>query len=164
MSSVGLQLNFLNRVATLPIVNSAIGFATDTYSRVKNSNGLINATLTSAEQSFYFLANTAKPVLDKFEKPISAADSFACQNFDYFQKKVTVTNKTPEDIRVEGKRLFDLSVAQFQGIRLYGNAKIGEIRDYGLNKVNNALESSYVKALVRSVDTAIYLTENAVDH
>jgi len=151
-------------MATLPIVNSAIGFATDTYSRLKNSNGLVNATLSRAEQSILYVANTAKPVIDKFEKPISAADNYACQGFDKLQQTVPALNKSTDEIRVETRRLIDLSVAQFGGIRQYGNSKIREIREYGLNKVNVALESPYVKALVRSVDTAIELTENAVDH
>jgi hypothetical protein len=159
-----IQLQFLNRVATLPIINSAIGFATDTYSRIKNSNGLVNATLSRAEQSIIFVANTAKPVLDKFEKPISAADNYACQGFDKLQKTVPALNKSTDELRVETKRLIDLSVAQFGGIRQYGNSKIRDLKEYGLNKVNVALESPYVKALVRSVDTAIELTENAVDH
>jgi len=159
-----MQLQFLNRVATLPIVNSAIGYASDTYSRLKNYNGLVNATLSRAEQSILYVANTAKPVFEKFEKPISAADSFACQGFDKLQKTVPALNKSTEEIRVETKRLFDSSVAQIGGIRQYGNDKIREIREYGLNKVNTALESTYVKALIRSVDTAIDLTENAIDH
>jgi len=164
MSSAPIKFEFFNRVATLPIVNSAIGYATDTYSRLKNYNGLVNATLSRAEQSIMFVATTAKPVIDKFERPISAADNIACQGFEKLQKTVPVLNKSTDEIRAETKRWYDSSISQMVGIKQYGNDKIRELREYGVNTVNNALDSTVVKALVRSVDTAIDLTENAIDH
>jgi hypothetical protein len=159
-----IQIQILSRFANLPIVNSAINLATDGYSRLKSYNGLVRATLSKAEQSIIFVATTAKPVIDKFEKPISIADNIACQGFDKLQEKVPVLKKSPEEIKDETKKLYEGSVSRIVDIRKYGNDKFRDIKDYSYNKVNDVLESPYIKAFLKSVDTAIDLTENAVDH
>jgi len=64
-----IQFQIISRFASLPIVHSAIGLASDGYSRIKSYNSLISATLSKAEQSILFVATSAKPVIDKLEKP-----------------------------------------------------------------------------------------------
>jgi len=159
-----IQIQVLSRFASLPIINSAIGFATDGYSRFKSYNGLIGATLSKAEQSILFMATTAKPVIEKLEKPISIADNIACQGLDKLQEKVPALNKSTEEIKDDTKKLFEGSVNRIEDIRKYGNTKFRGIKDYGVTKVTTVLDSPYIKAFLKSIDTAIDLTHNAVDH
>jgi len=42
------MVEFLNRMASLPLVNSALGVATTGYGRIKSYNGLVAATLDRA--------------------------------------------------------------------------------------------------------------------
>jgi len=60
--------------------------------------------------------------------------------------------------------LFEGGVSRIEDMRKYGNDKFRGIKDYGYNKVNGVLDSPYIKAFLKSIDTAIDLTNNAVDH
>lgn len=168
MSSNPIQIQILSRVASLPLINSAIGLATDGYSRIKSYNSLVSATLSRAEKSLLFVASnvvtTAQPVINKFEKPIQYADTIACQGLDKLEQRVPAIKKSPEELRDETKRLYEGSFVRIGEMKKYGNDKITSIKDYGLTKVGVVLESTYVKAFLKSVDTAIDLTNNAVDH
>lgn len=159
-----IQIQIISRFASLPIINSAIGLATNGYSRIKGYNGLVSATLSRAEQSISYLATSAKPVIEVLEKPISIADNFACQGLDKLQEKVPAIKKSPEEIKDETKKLLEGSVSRFGDMRKYGNDKIRGIKDYGYNKVHDVFDSPYIKAFLKSIDTAIDLTNNAVDH
>jgi len=158
------QIQIISRVASLPIIHSALGFATDTYGRVKGLNGLVGATLNRAEQSIQFVAATAKPVIAQFERPISIADNIACQGLNKLEEKVPAIKKSPEEIKGETIKLYEGSVSRINGIKKYGNEKVQEIKNFGFSKVNIVLDTPYVKALLKSVDTAIELTESTVDH
>jgi len=164
MSTNGVHFQILTRVAKLPLVSSAIDLASDSYARLKSSNGLLNATLSRAEQSLMFVVSTAKPVIDKLEKPISMADNIACQGLDKLQEKVPAITKSAEEIRGDTKKLYEGSVVRFSEITRFGNDKVRGLKDYSVSRISLVLESAYVKAFLRSVDTAIDLTENAVDH
>jgi len=168
MSENGVQLQILSRLANLPIVSSAIDYASGGYARLKSCNGLVSTTLLRAEQSLASLTSTvvstAKPVISRLERPISIADHMVCQGFDKLQDKVPAIKKSPEEIKDETVKLYEGSVGRLGEMTRYGNETIVGIKDYGVNKVYVLLDSTYAKAFLRSVDTAIDLTENAVDH
>jgi len=163
-SNTPIKFEALSQISSIPLVNSAISLAIGGYSRLKSYNRLISATLSGAEQSIAFVATTAKPVLEKFEKPISIADNIACQGLNKLQEKVPVINKSPEEIKDETKKLFEGSVNKIDGIRKYGTGKLQGVKEYSYGKVNGIFQSPYIKAFLNSIDTAIDLTHNAVDH
>jgi len=159
-----LQIQILSRFANLPIIHSAIGLATDGYSRIKSYNGLVTATLSKAEQSILYVATSAKPVIEKFEKPIAIADNIACQGLDKLEEKVPALKKSTEEIKDETKKLFEGSVSRITDIRKYGNDKLRDIKEYGYTTVNGVLDSPYIKAFLKTIDNAIDLTHNVVDN
>jgi len=161
-SVIGMEA--ITRFSSLPLVNSAIGLATDGYSRFKGYNKLLSATLSRAEQSILFMASTAKPVIQKLEKQISIADNIACQGLDKLEEKVPALKKSTEEIRDETKKLFEGSVGRIEVMRKYSTDTLSVIKDYGVTKVNGILDSPYIRVFVKSIDTAIDLTHNAVDH
>jgi perilipin-2 len=163
-SNNSIKMEALSRFSSLPLVNSAINLATDGYSRIKGYNSLISATLSRAEQSIAFMASTAQPVIQKFEKPISFADNIACQGLDKLQEKVPAIKKSPEELKDGTKKLVEDGVSRIRVVRKYSTDKIQGIKDYGYNKVNGVLDLPYVRVFIKSIDTAIDLTDKAVDH
>lgn len=159
-----IKIEALSRFSSIPLVSSAINLATDGYSRVKGYNSLISATLSRAEQSIAYMASTAQPVIQKFEKPISIADNLACQGLDKLQEKVPAIKKSPDELKDETRRLLSDGVNRISVVRQYSTDKIQGIKDYGYNKVNTVLDFPLVRVFVRSIDTAIDLTNKAVDH
>jgi len=159
-----LKLEALSRLSSLPLVNSALNLAADGYSRFKSYNSLLSATLSKAEQSLSFVATTAQPVLQKFEKPIHIADNIAVQGLNKLQEKVPAINKSPEEIKDGTKRLLENGVNRIGVVRKYSTDKIQDIKDYGVNKVNGVLDFPIIRVFFNSIDTAIDLTNKTVDH
>jgi len=155
------QVQIFARVASLPFVNSAIGVANDQYGKLKSRNGIIKATLATTENAIFMIAETAKPVINKFDKPISIADNLACTGLDKLEQRVPVIKKNPEEIKGQ---LYNQGMDGFEGMKKLGVDKVNGLRDYSYSKVSELLNSTYFQALLKSVDTAIVLTENTVDH
>jgi len=159
-----IKMEAISRLSSLPLVNSAIGLATDGYSRFKSYNSLLSATLSKAEQSLLFMSSTAKPFIQKLEKPISMADNIACQGLDKLEQKVPALKKSTDELKDETKKLYEGSVQRIGGMRKYSTDKLHDMKDYSVNKVTGILDSSYIRVFIKSIDTAIDLTHNAVDH
>jgi len=162
-TSNAVKIESISRLSSLPLVSSAINLAIDGYSRVKSYNRLISATLSGAEQSVIFMASTAKPMIEKLEKPLSFADSIACQGLDKLEEKVPAVKKSPEEIKDETKKLFNESKDQIENMKKYGAGKLQGMKDYGLNKVQS-FYTPYFNVFTNSIDTALELTNKAVDH
>lgn len=62
------QIQIIKRVRNIPLVKSAIGYASDRYEKIKGYNHLVNSTFSCAENSINYVALTAKPVAMSFEK------------------------------------------------------------------------------------------------
>jgi len=164
MSTHSIKIESLSRFSSIPLVNSAINFASDGYCRFKSYNSLLSATLSRAEQSIAYMASTAQPVIQKLEKPISIADNIACQGLDKLQEKVPVINKSPEELKDGTKKLYEDGVNKIGVVRKYSTDKIQGMKDYGYTKVNGVLDLPYVRVFLKSLDTAIDMTDKAVDH
>jgi len=164
MSSQPIKIEALSRFSSLPLVSSAINLATDGYSRFKSYNSLLSATLSKAEQSIAFMASTAQPVIQKLERPISIADNIACQGLEKLQEKVPAINKSPEELKDGTKKLLEDGVSRIGVVRKYSTDKIQGIKDYGVNKVHGVLDLPFLRVFIKSIDTAIDLTDKAVDH
>jgi len=149
------QMLFFGRVVNIPVVASALQYAADHYERMKE-NKLVGPTMARAVQSIYYVAESAKPVVLKLEKPINFTDSIACQGLSKLEEKVPVIKKSTEEIYNEGWN-------KYEELKKFGTEKVGFFVSFGYNKVTDALDAPYVKAVLRSVDSAIVVTENAVD-
>jgi hypothetical protein len=163
-SNNSIKIESFSRLSSLPLFSSAINLAADGYSKFKGYNSLISATLSKAEQSIAYMAATAQPVIQKLEKPISIADNIACQGLDKLQEKVPAINKSPEELKDGTKKLLEDGVNRIGVVRKYSTDKIQGIKDYGYSKVNGVLDLPYIRVFLKSLDTAIDLTDKAVDH
>lgn len=91
---------FLSRVANLPVVHSAMDYASDTYMKAKDSSpSLIKKTWTTAEDTINFAASRVLPIVQNtFERPIHAVDTLACKTLNKVEETLPVVTKTPEEI------------------------------------------------------------------
>lgn len=160
----GLKSHFVERVVKLPMVHVAWDYATSTYTHLKESNKLVNFTLTNAEKSVSFVAEQAKPVVRKFEKQIQAVDTLACRGLGTLEEKVPLITKRPEQIIGETRKLYSDAVSsRIEGIRSYSNGKVKSVADYGLQKAVDIFGSHLVQSVVTSVDGALVITEHVLD-
>jgi hypothetical protein len=64
-----VHVHSIHRVVDIPVVKSAIGYASGFYTRVKGYNPTLESGLSRAEQTVLLVADSAKPVIQKLEKP-----------------------------------------------------------------------------------------------
>lgn len=96
------QLKVIERVKELPIVEMAINKSAETYSKVKDSNLLVNWALNTAESSL----NTAKkqampiavPIARKLESPIGLVDDTLCFGLDKIEEKIPLVKEQPAQV------------------------------------------------------------------
>ena len=142
--------NIITRVTGLPVVNSAIGQVANMYTKTKEYNGLLKYTFEVAEKSVGTVANTAKPVVNKFEKQINYANDLACSQMDKLEEAYPVITLTPGKIYnnvVDGtKRVLDnTKAAGTQTIDSVANTRVGQV-------------------VCTSMDITLALSELVVDH
>lgn len=65
----------VSRVADIPVVKSALSVATDWYGWVKGYNPVVESGLNRAEQTVLLVAGTARPVIQKLEKPSKSSSA-----------------------------------------------------------------------------------------
>ncbi|KFM67008.1 Perilipin-2, partial [Stegodyphus mimosarum] len=148
-----LRSNFVERVVKLPIVNVAWGYATNTYTHIKESNKLVNFTLTNAEKSVTFVAGQAKPVVLKFEKQIQAVDDLACKGLGTLEEKVPFIKKPADEIIGDTRKLYtDTVYSRLEGILNIGNGAVTSVTSYGKRTVDTILSNQVVKSALTFVD------------
>lgn len=160
----GIRSHFVERVVKLPMVHVAWDYAANTYSHIKESNKLVNFTLTNAEKSVNFVAGQAKPVVMKFEKQIQAVDNLACRGLGTLEEKVPFITKPADEIITDTRKLYTSTVySRLEGLRKYGTNKVKSVSDYSLEKANAILGKEVVDSLLNSVDGALVITESVID-
>ncbi|XP_068910294.1 lipid storage droplets surface-binding protein 1-like isoform X2 [Tenebrio molitor] len=92
------NLESVNRITTLPIVETGWNFAENVYKRIKKSNNLLFWTLEQAESSFHVAVDTALPTIALFEAPISSIDKILCKSLNIMEQKIPSIGLPPEMI------------------------------------------------------------------
>lgn len=147
----------VSRVADIPVVKSALNVATSWYGWVKGYNPVVESGLNRAEQTVLMVAGSARPVIQKLEKPINYADSLVCQGLDKLEEKVPAIKKSPEELKSAGWE-------KLEEVKGYGTSSVDTVKSYVTSQVDRVRSSSYAQAVAKSVDTAMELTEAAVDN
>ncbi|KAI1301661.1 Perilipin-2 [Halotydeus destructor] len=157
VSTSNVQLESVSRVYELPLVKSTIAAATEQYEKLK-SNPIVGPSITKAEQTVSYVAtNAAMPVVSKFEGPLKLADSLVCQGLDKLEENVPAIKKSPEEIK-------SATFEKYEELKGAGVSKVENLKTFGYDKVNDVLGGQYSLAVMKSLDSAMDFTENAVDH
>jgi len=149
-----VHFNFFSKIVSLPMVGSALGFATNSYDRVKNSNAIVTNALSRAEQSVNYVLETSKPVVIKFEKQINFADDFACRSLEKVEEYVPILKQSPTEIKKN-------TMEKYEEMKKAGTDKVVNLKDYGMERINSVVYNQYTQVILKS---ALDLTESAIDH
>ncbi|GFY43755.1 perilipin-3 [Trichonephila inaurata madagascariensis] len=147
------------------MVHVAWDYATNTYSHIKESNRLVNFTLTNAEKTATFVAGQAKPVVLKFEKQIQAVDDLACKGLGTLEEKVPFIKKPADEIIGDTRKLYATTVnSRLDTIKKYGNDTVRSAADFGIRHATAIFGENIVKSVLTSVDGVLIVTQNYVDY
>ncbi|XP_077554932.1 perilipin-2-like [Haemaphysalis longicornis] len=118
-----VQSNFVTRLGELPAVTSLWETAAQSYARAKANPGLLAIAIETAERSAALAVATGKPVVEKLATPIGFVDSLACKGLDKLEEVYPDVKKNAPD------QIVNDAVE-------YGLKKYGDVKDYGIAKVN----------------------------
>ena len=106
----------IDRLADIPIVNSALTNVTDYYGKVKEKNVLLRTSCNLAELSFRTMAFAASPLTSLAKKPILTVDSYLCEKVDELEHNYPSIVKPTEQLTAtaytQAKEVYDKTLKQ----------------------------------------------------
>jgi len=156
MSSEQQTIQIVSRISSIPIIASTFSIASDIYIKMKNYNEMVNMALTKTELSITFVKSKTNRVTKKLEKPISIADTIACNGLDSLEKKVPVIKKSPNEIKGE-------ALKQLLNFRSYGIKKLTIIKDMTVGEVYIVMNAPLMKFFNDRMVSSLGLIEKTMD-
>lgn len=156
MSSEQQTIQIVSRISSIPIIASTFSIASDIYIKMKNYNEMVNMALTKTELSIMFVKSKTNRVTKKLEKPISIADTIACNGLDSLEKKVPVIKKSPNEIKGE-------ALKQLLNFRSYGIKKLTIIKDMTVGEVYIVMNAPLMKFFNDRMVSSLGLIEKTMD-
>ncbi|XP_067824767.1 perilipin-3-like isoform X1 [Heptranchias perlo] len=105
----GSQQNVVDRVTSLPLVSSACDQVAAAYTGTKESYPVVKTVCDMAEQGVKTIsavaASGAKPIMDKLEPQIAAANEYACKGLDKLEEKLPILHQATDQVLAETKEL-----------------------------------------------------------
>jgi hypothetical protein len=108
------SLNSINKVKSLPVVESTCFWLSENYKRLKERNFVTKQTCTIAEStlknSFDCLASI--PLLNKFKPQVDMLDSLACNQLDKLEHAFPILKSDTDTLVNQGKELLNTWTVQ----------------------------------------------------
>ncbi|XP_033108803.1 perilipin-2-like isoform X4 [Anneissia japonica] len=139
-----------SRVLSYPMVSTAVDQVASIYNMSKEKSGLVRCTFEVAEKSVALAAATAKPVVDRCEKPIAMVNGYACKQLDKLEEKVPIITEPTDKV---------VSKVKNETWKVIDNGKKSSS-----NYVNSLIDTRVGNLVTSGVDTALMVTEHAVDY
>lgn len=166
------HLEVLDRVKSIPIVQSAIEKTGSTYSYIKDSHHLINWALNYAEAGLHYATATASPIAaplaKKLEGPINTVDQKLCQGLDIVEQKVPIVRQPPTKIYEAAKHVMNSSlqptIEKLLSAKDSATTQATALKDISVNKANEILSTHYGSMAVQGVDNTSVLVHRLLDH
>lgn len=168
-SSQGESEQFVEKLRDLPVVTDALGKLGALYTGTKEHNRLFRFTLQTAESGLGLVYSTAKPIVNKFEKPIGTLNGIACNQLDRLEQDYPIIAQPTEEVLKRTKETYVKPIAdrvkpitdrvgsvakygadKVQNAKQFTVGKIEGVTNYGLNKVNDVKTYSVNKVLAAS--------------
>lgn len=90
------RMESISRFGSIPVVETGLKTANTVYHKVKESNGLFNWGLETAETIAYAFVDSLRPAAKLIEGPLHRLDNFMCKSLDFVEQKVPSMYLPPE--------------------------------------------------------------------
>jgi hypothetical protein len=170
-------LKTIDRLAEIPIVNSAVSNVTDYYGKVKEKNPILRGTFNLAELSIKTLAFAATPINSLCKRPIESIDGYLCERVEDLEHSYPSITKPTEQltsaiynrtIREPIDTLQSIKDAttnrvtdSIDSIKSYGCDQLNRSALFGVRMVDACLETSLAKLFTNPV---LNFTEKSLDY
>ncbi|KAI8046287.1 hypothetical protein M5D96_002489 [Drosophila gunungcola] len=95
-SGSGLHLEAIDRIGSIPLVESSVKRVETIYDRVKNNNRLFSWYFETAEATISAAYDTVQPAVKLFEPSIRRLDNVMCKSLDILEQRIPLVYLPPE--------------------------------------------------------------------
>ncbi|XP_043576909.1 perilipin-3-like [Chiloscyllium plagiosum] len=179
--------NVVDRVTNLPLVSSACEMVSAAYHSTKENHPYMKTICDVAEQGVKTItavaASGAKPIMDKLEPQISAANEYACKSLDKLEEKLPILHQSTPQVVADTKEMVSSTItgakdAVSNTVTGAKNAVTGAVdmakgavhdsiektKSVMAEGVNTVMTSKVGQMVVTGVDSALNKSEEIVDH
>ncbi|XP_009470252.1 PREDICTED: perilipin-3-like [Nipponia nippon] len=183
------QASAVNRVTSLPLLNSAFNLVSSAYNYTKETHpylsGVCNMAETVAAVAVGSVVGGAQPILNQLEPQIALVNEYACKGLDQLEENLPFLQQPADKVISDTKQLVSTKVmsamdaASAQGAKDLVTNKVTEAVDLtkgavqdGVEKtksvvtstVNTALDAAVSQAVAGGVESVLGISEDLVDH
>ncbi|EDV94987.1 lipid storage droplets surface-binding protein 1 [Drosophila grimshawi] len=94
--SWGLHMEAIDRITSIPLVESSVKRVENIYDKVKNNNRLFSWYFETAEATITAAYETVQPAVKLFEMPIKRLDNVMCKSLDILEQRIPLVYLPPE--------------------------------------------------------------------
>ncbi|XP_067872639.1 perilipin-3-like isoform X2 [Heterodontus francisci] len=181
------EQNVVNRVTSLPLVSSAYDMVSAVYNSTKENHPYVKSVCDVAEQGVKTISavavSGAKPIIDKLEPQISAANEYACIGLNKLEEKLPILQQTTPQVVADTRELVSSTItgakdavsntvtgAKNTVTGVVDMAKgavhggIEKTKTVMVEGVNTVVSSRVGQMVTTGVDSALNKSEELVDH
>ncbi|XP_072100600.1 perilipin-2-like [Mobula birostris] len=176
----GEQQNVVNRVTNLPLVSSAYDMVSAAYNNTKENHPYVKTVCDVAEQGVKAIsavaASGAKPIMNKLEPQIAAANEYACMGLDKLEEKLPILQQSTPQVVADTKELVSSTITGAKDAvsnTVTGvvdmakgavHSSIEKTKNAVAGGVNTVMTSRVGQMVATGVDSALNKSEEMVDH
>ncbi|NWH43699.1 PLIN3 protein, partial [Fregata magnificens] len=178
----------VNRVASLPLLNSAFNLVSSAYNYTKETHpylsGVCNVAETVAAVAVGSVVGGAQPILNQLEPQIALVNEYACKGLDQLEENLPFLQQPADKVISDTKQLVSTKVTSAMDAACEAKEamadKVTEAVDLTKNvvgdsvkltrsmvtsAVNSAVEAAQVsQAVAGGVESVLGISEDLVDH
>ncbi|XP_017847568.1 lipid storage droplets surface-binding protein 1 isoform X1 [Drosophila busckii] len=94
--SSGLHMEALDRITSIPLVESSFKRVESIYGKVKNNNRLFSWYFETAESTVGMAYESMQPAVRLFEQPLKRLDNVMCKSLDILEQRIPLVYLPPE--------------------------------------------------------------------
>lgn len=139
------RMESISRFGSIPVVETGLKTANTVYHKVKESNGLFNWGLETAEAITYAFVDSLRPAAKLIEGPLHRLDYFMCRSLDFVEQKVPSMYLPPEMMYWNTKeymsdRLVKPVLSRANSMKNLGHAVLeSRVSNYAAGRLDGAL-------------------------
>ncbi|KFW76620.1 Perilipin-3, partial [Phalacrocorax carbo] len=178
----------VNRVTSLPLLNSAFNLVSSAYNYTKETHpclsGVCNVAETVAAVAVGSVVGGAQPILNQLEPQIALVNEYACKGLDQLEETLPFLQQPADKVISDTKQLVSTKVTSAMDAACEAKEamadKVTEAVDLTKNvvgdsvkltrsmvtsAVNSAVEAAHVsQAVAGGVESVLGISEDLVDH
>ncbi|XP_054252061.1 perilipin-3-like [Indicator indicator] len=135
------QASAVNRVTSLPLLNSAFNLVSSAYNHTKETHpclsGVCNVAETVAAVAVGSMVGGAQPILNQLEPQIALVNEYACKRLDQLEENLPFLQQPADKVISDTKQLVSTKVTSAMDAAC--EAKAGA-KDLVTNKVTEAMD------------------------